>query len=542
MFLNRTAARLRDEDEGSTMLAVIGLMAVTAVISVTVAAATIHGLGVSSSVQASIQSRAAAEAGIDVARAGLLTAGSCGSVSGVYESTTAPAYRARVQYDAGGGWVSGCPIDTATLVRIESVGTANAAGVAGASSGDTRTVEAIFNFVPDYVEVPQIDAAVYAHEIQGALKNFELISADNSLAADVQIRNGNVTCLNGATIAGDVILGNGFAALKDCAVTGSVHVSQYVHAENGSRVRGDVIAAGVGVAAGSDVARVGSGSIVDGNVYAGGTTSVLSSSVSRVKKNITVAGTGSSAARVASGSVVEGNVISSGSVSAAGTVQGTTSTNVGGLSAPPLPLIPNWTDVPYPSSTWANNGFTEITWTGSCSIGHGDPRWAALATRTTPTVVNALGCGPAGIHTLSTVDPLALKTKIAFIAQSFSFDKLRLESATAANQNVWFIVPDNTADGLPTCPSATAGDIYLHNEADIALTISAMAYTPCTVYSDRDGWRGQIYGGEVEFGQQAKLTFVPVGVPGVSFTGGLPPTLVLNGGHLANLRSIRELS
>ena len=532
----------RDE-RGSAMLAVVGIMAVTAVIGVTVAAATINGLAVTSSNRASVQARAAAEAGIDVAVAGLKTPGGCAAVSAVYESaaTAVPRYVATVQHDTGSGWVDGCPVDTAAFVRIESVGTAGSPGVAGASSGNSRAIEAIYNYLPDYIDVPEIDAAVYAHEMQGDLKNFELSSAENSLAADVQIRHGNVACLNGAKITGDVILGDGFVSLKDCEVTGSVHASGYVYAENGSHVHGDVIAAGIGVASGTDVARVGSGSTVDGKVYAGGNASVLSSSASTVQTNVIVAGSPGYAARIASGSKVLGNVMSSGAIVKNGTVLGTTSSAVEGLDAPPLPLIPDWTDVPYPSTTWSENGFSEVTWTGPCMISDNDPRWAALSARTTPTVVNALGCGAAGIETTSNVDPITLGTNIAFIAEAFAFNKLYISSSTTANRNVWFIVPDNTPNSLPTCEPGT-GDIYLHNEADIEPTVSAMAYTPCKVYSDRDGWRGQIYGGEVEFGAQAKLTFVPVGVPGMSFAGGVPPTPVLAGGHLGNLVTVRELS
>jgi hypothetical protein len=81
----------------------------------------------------------------------------------------------------------------------------------------------------------------------------------------------------------------------------------------------------------------------------------------------------------------------------------------------------------------------------------------------------------------------------------------------------------------------------LNNESDIPITVSVMVYTPCKIFSDRNGFRGQLYGGEVQFTSQAKLTFAPVGIPGVDFSGGVPPTMVLESGHLGNRVGVREL-
>jgi Tfp pilus assembly protein PilX len=539
MLLKRLSPNRRT-DEGSALIGVLALMLVTAIIGVTITTAAVHGLSVTSSTRAGVQARAAAEAGVDVAVAELQKAGSCDTALGIYESSTVPRYRATIHYDVPGGWTPGCPPATATQVRILSTGFAEATGVASASSGNKQIVEAVYNYIPDYVTIPDIDAAVYAHAMQGSLKNFDLDSADNNLSADLQIKNGNVNCINGARIAGDVILGNGSATLKNCEVTGSIHVSKNVIADGASRVFGDVIAAGQGIAAGTDVVTVKSGSTVDGDIYSGGNASILSGSASLAKANVTVAGTTSSVAKVASGSTVQGNVISSGTVSKQGTVGGTVSPAVEGLEPPPTPQIPDWTDVPYPSATWAANGYSEFLWTGTCIVSSGNPVWEALSARTTPTVVNALSCGADGLTTASNVGNLTLNANIAFIAHKFTIDKLYAASNDTTNRNLWFIVPDNTANGVPTC-TAPSGDIYLHNEANIKPEISAMAYTPCKVYSDRDGWRGQIYGGEVEFGQQAKLTFAPVGIPGVDFSGGVPPTVALAGGHLGNRVSVREL-
>lgn len=539
MLLKRLSPDRRN-DAGSALIGVLALMTVTAIIGVTVATSAISGLSATSSARASVQARAAAEAGVDVAVVGLQNVGSCEAALGIYESALAPRYRAEIQYNDSGVWIDGCPPATATQVRIESTGFAEARGVAGASSGDSRVIEAVYNYIPDYVEIPDIDAAVYAHTMQGSLKNFTLDSVNASLSADLQIKSGNVNCTNGARIAGDVILADGSATLTNCDVSGSIHVSRNVTVQ-GSRVYGDIVAAGVGTATGTDVVTVRGAGTVDGNIYSGGNASILSSSASLAKANVTVAGTTSSKATIASGSTVQGNVISSGTVNAQGSVGGSVSSAVQGLQSPPVPRIPDWTDVPYPSATWAANGYSEILWTGACTVGSDHEMWTTLSARTTPTVVNALSCSAAagGLTIDSNVSPLTLQTNVAFIAPRFYFNKLKLVSP--ANRSLFLIQPDNTADGVPTCPTPAQGGITLTNESDIPSTVSVMAYTPCKIYSNRDGWRGQMYGGEVGFGQQAKLTFAPVGIPGVDFSGGVPPTVVLDGGHLGNRVSVREL-
>lgn len=561
MLLRSPAKLHRDDESGSALIGVLALMMVAAVIGVTIATAAIHGLGVTSSARAGVQARAAAEAGIDIAVAGLknegewttagVTYNKCTATGGVYESpspsapptTPQPKFRSIVQYDgASGTWVNGCPPATATQVRIQSTGFADAKGVAGASSGDSQVIEAIYNYIPDYVTIPHIDAAVYAHTMTGDLRSFNLDSADNNLAADLQIKSGNVNCINGARIAGDVILADGAATLKNCDVTGSIHVSRSVSMDIGSEVFGDVIAVGQSVTGSANVVALEGGSIVRGDVYSGGNASVTGNG-SVARQNITVAGTSANRISVTSQAKVLNNAISSGTValSGQGTVGGTVSSAVVGLQSPPVPLIPNWTDVPYPSPTWAAHGYEEVMWTGSCTVGGTHDMWTSLSARTTPTVVNALGCGAAGLVTESNIHDLTLNANIAFIAHAFNINKLYAASNVPTTiRNLWFIVPDNTTNGLPTC-TAPSGGVYLHSAANIDMSIAAMAYTPCKITSDRDGWRGQLYGGEVEFGQQAKLTFVPVGVPGVDFSGGVPPTVVLSGGHLGNRVTVREL-
>ncbi|WP_242682023.1 hypothetical protein [Desertivibrio insolitus] len=466
------------------MIAVIGVLAIAAVIAVTVSASTIGALATTSSSRASIQARAAAEAGINAATAGLRTINDCADPGIAGVDTTAPAgtYRSTATSDVhfvatvesfqSGTWSASCPVTATTQVRVTSVGQAQHQGVAGATSGDEVTLQAIFDYDPIIVQVPVDGSAVYAHTIVGTLKNFELNTESNSVATSVSIKNGNVVCTNGAEIGGDLLLGNGNATLDMCDVAGSVHVK--------------------------------------GN---------LSINKSAIGSNVSATGTG-----VVTNSTIGGT------------------RTFGSLAA--APNIPDWTDVNWDPAYWTGRGYTVTNWTGSCSISKSTTEWKNLANITTPTVINFLSkCPTTAVTTSSNMDEVELDANLVFVGHQFDFTKFYFGTdAPGEHRTITFIVPDNTPDGLPTCapPAGLNGGIRLNNEADFTAGVSAMMYTPCKIYSDRNGYRGQLYGGEIEFGQQASLTFAPVGIEGFDLTGGATNP-VQAGSQLGSRLSLKEV-
>lgn len=475
---------LRTDERGAALAAVIGLMAVLLLLGATMASATIGALRHTSSDRAAVQARAAAEAGIDAATAGLRTTNDCAdpAIAGVDPASAAATYRSIAgqtpkftagveSFEAGTGWRPGCPDSDTTRVRVVSTGTASSPGVAGATAGDTVTMEAQFDYEPVIVQVPQAGSAVYAHTVDGVLKKFQLATESNSVATSVAIKHGDVQCTNGAEIGGDLLLEDGSATLDMCDVKGSVHVS------------------------GNAIVHK---SVIGGHVRARGTASVTQSTVG--------------------GSVTFGPTT-------------------------PAPVIPDWTDVPYDPAYWTARGYTIVNWTGPCSIDKTTAQWNALASYTTPTVINFLTkCATSPVRTLSAINTIELDTDLVFFAPQFSFGKLYFSTDTAGEtRDVTFIVPDGTNDELPTCapPSGMSGEIRLTNEADFTTGIAAMVYTPCKIYSDRNGFRGQLYGGEVEFGQQASLTFRAVGIDGYDLTGGAT-TPVQTGSKLGGRVLLRE--
>jgi len=266
MILSQLFRATRD-DRGSALMGVLVLMGVTGIIAVTVGTVSVSALQTTNGVAASVEARGAAEAGINAAELSLRSSTGC-PTSGTITRTAAPAYSVQIQHDTGSGWVNGCPPTTATQVRFLSTGFADRPTFG--APGDERVVEAVYQYIPEYVEVPEIDPAVYAYSIDGVLKKFVLDSADRSIAADVQIKTGDFECSNNASVSGDVVLANGAADLTSCTINGTLHVTKGAGIDGGSLITGDVIAGGNTVTGTNPTVRIEAGTRVNGSVFAGG--------------------------------------------------------------------------------------------------------------------------------------------------------------------------------------------------------------------------------------------------------------------------------
>ncbi len=137
--LNHLVAKRMRGERGSSLIAVIGIAAVTAIIGVTVGTVAVNALNYTTDNRVSLQARAAAEAGINDAVAGLQTTGSCAAKSATYSSGSTPIYNATIQYKTTGAWIAGCPTSATTEVRIESTGMAGE---------DQHSIEAIYSWTP----------------------------------------------------------------------------------------------------------------------------------------------------------------------------------------------------------------------------------------------------------------------------------------------------------------------------------------------------------------------------------------------------------
>lgn len=139
--------RFRQDDDGYVLVAVLGTLIVVMLLSTAVISAVIGGITVTARAEATAQSGAAADAGIDVARGGLVSGTACSSP----QSGTGPSFSVSLSYsttaqnpsDPSTVWIDGCPPESATFVKAVSRGYPSTGEAAGESGRDTSVVEAI---------------------------------------------------------------------------------------------------------------------------------------------------------------------------------------------------------------------------------------------------------------------------------------------------------------------------------------------------------------------------------------------------------------
>jgi len=242
MFLKRFIPA--QSERGSALVAVLGVFAMGLILTTLIVSSTVHGLGFSTFSRASVQSQAAADAGVTAARASLYTASNCNAQStpGVYVSAASPKYRATIERNNGAGWVTGCPNALTSQVRITSIGTAAAPAVSGISAGDSSTVEAVFDYLRPGVNPSGV--AMYLHEGVEFDSNSSFDLSEGGKGGLV-VKNGNVNCQkNGSVLNGSLIVNGNLTFTGSCTVTGSAVVSGSAALGSG-RIDGNLTAGSV---------------------------------------------------------------------------------------------------------------------------------------------------------------------------------------------------------------------------------------------------------------------------------------------------------
>jgi cytoskeletal protein CcmA (bactofilin family) len=572
--LNKLVSRRLRGERGSGLIAVIGIAAVTAIVGVTVGSLTVNAMNYTNGNRSSVQARAAAEAGINVAVAGLQVTGDCSSKSATYSSGTEPAYNATIQYKTSGNWTSGCPTTAATQVRIESTGLAD---------GEQHTIEAIYSWIPSTStwnpstgSIVSSGSSVYTYGASSGmnLNNVKLWTNVSGKTTDFVIRNGGArTCQSGTQINGNVTIQNGSLEVNACIILGNLKVGGYAAVNSGgAEVKGDVSASGIGTLYQNQyAAQVGAGAKVGGNILAkgpayvdgavkgnvslslGGILNLLSettiSPTARIEGSVTTAGTIKSWNSPCGGLWVLSNLLCG--LTRDGVVKGVISTLNLGATAPAAPTVPDWTQFAYKASDWTSFGFTEVMWTGSCTIDNNPVNQTLIKqimASTTPIVVNATGCSRL-LFSSSAALQLKLNANVAFISKSFGLENMTIDSASTAEHQAWFIVPSSAAPPLIAICLDLNGRIDINSGVKVTARIAAMIYTPNCVENTATEWRGQFYAGSVNFGQNISIEYVPMGLPGVnldtSTTTTVPPgggTWTETPGGMGTLTSMRDLA
>lgn len=488
------------------MIAVIGLIAVTGVITLTITSATVSAVGYTSLSRAGVQSEAAADAGVQAMLAALaddacpadgLLEIDLGEVDASLTGTAAaaPFFSAQLfqRADAAASWVPGCPDGTTGQIRVQSTGFANDAGVTQSASGqDSAAVEAVYDWEPGEVTAEASGAAVFSFGTPGLSNSLELLSFEGN-QANVLVRNGNILCSNSVFVEGDIVAANGNIQLDNtCTAGGNVWASGTVTLQGNKTIGGNVIAVGGGQSTFDPNVRV------DGGIWVGGTINTWGQRCSSGATGWDAAGNACALARSSGADPVLYN-----------------------QSGLPAPVVPEWVDVAYVPQTWRDAGWNVVTYTGNCTIDNrtkSDAPVVAFSSYTTPTVIDVRHCSNFVISSSAGLN-ISLKTDLAFITPTnVNLENFTLTPSGVGNRQVRFITPDSVADQQPT--TTGCGRFDINNRNDIVAPVAVLIYTPCRIQnSNQLSWRGQNYGGTVTFSNNSQLVYVPIGVPGYDLNG-----------------------
>ncbi|WP_349898772.1 hypothetical protein [Parafrigoribacterium soli] len=561
--------RLRSAERGAAMIAVIGLMLVGMVVTSLILSSIVSGFGSTTSTRAGVQSQAAATAGVDVALAALTTGTSC---SPTYTSSTAPTYTASLSYTTASSvtsataWVAGCPTADAQFVKITSVGAALSKGVAGNSTGNTKSVEAIYNRAVASPPIGVSGPAIYSYSSQYFGGSGTLVSQDGTNDANVMVKTGDVSCSGGAASQGDLVVNNGNVTLSgSCGVLGNLWASGTgkgaIKLSGGVSVGGNAIGSSLTVNSGT----------INGSTWTTGTTS-LSSAV--VGGGVTVtAGAFSSggsnaiggdiwssgASNVTNGDAVKGNAtaqtlaltggnigtstsnrawargsvtgVSWYSINAALTAKSVQSgvTAQGGVTVvpagpgpgpaaqptPAAPTVPNWINFAYSQSDWA--GFSQYNLGTNCDF---DALTAAVNSFAGGKgIIDARGCTSPLVE--STYQRLILNNDLVIISTlGFSLGNGGGFTSDAPHK-LWLITPDTTSESptSPTCPAGSS--VNVTGAFYFSPNLSTIIYSPCKVYIGSGiNFYGQVFAGGASVDGNAHLYYTPVGLPGYDLSTG----------------------
>ncbi len=569
MLLSQSVRRVRDEDRGAALVAVLGLMTVSLLTTSLIATSIVTSTAYTTTARAGVQSQAAAEAGIAVARAGLRTPGSCAAEGNSYESTTAPEFEATIWVPSGASWVRGCPPGTATQVRILSTGFAQADGVVGAVGRDETSIEVILSSASVPTQIEATGPAVYAYNSAGFGGGGRLVSVDGS-SPDILIREGNVNCTGGASGQADIVVNNGSLTVSaGCSISGNVWASGRVTLPGGPNVGGNVVGSGLTISGGSKVGGnvwVTSDIDLSGGVEIGGNATAASMKFNNggtVRGNAQVTGP---VTFTGGGPLIQGNLTAAslttgngGKVAKNGWIYGATTVNWGAEitgnlttrsfskpggsnsdfvkgtltvvpggptaspyannpAAPATPLVPNWYDFNYDLTDWTGFASATISSSGTCSYTQVKQAVASFAGQ--PGVINALGCVN-GIS-IGGSDKVNMTADLAIFSKRYDLGGGGGFAATST-QRLWLITPDDGANGLPA-PDCVLGDnsFGISGGFTFSNSLRVMMYTPCRVMlGSSTSFNGQVFAGKAGIDGGARLGYVAVGLPGVNLDTGV---------------------
>lgn len=462
--------RLRDDERGVAMIMALAVAFVVLLLSTVVVAQSIHSLESSGYDRERLLSVNAAEAGTNNWYAYLQTTPAlsmsvnpgCNAGTGqltiadtVQSGPAAAAFNAvGIFYAADGATTMNC--STLTDTNIPSFVKVRSTGTINGSPN--RTLETYVRLTPNY---GGFGAAILA--VNGtSLSNSFTINGNSGNDGDIYILNGDLSVTNAMTLSGNIYVPNGTVTLSNSAtVKGNVWAKDTVTVDNPATIQGDALSSTGNI--------TGSGTINDDATAAGSVDTT----------NLTI-----------------GGIIT----------QGVT-----------MPAVPTQTFPQVTSATaaWIATGYTLVdlsTSTGAtlCAKARDwiNNRWS------TSGITNAL----IRINTTCTFsnnnnDTFSILGNLAILSDGgFNLtQQSNWNGTTGSIKNIHFISVYSA-----TC-SGTTKDISISNNTNFNNFTNVSFYTPCkATMSNSNAFSGQVLSRDIAIGNQFKMTYKPVLVPGIT--------------------------
>lgn len=530
----RDASRRHAHDErGATLVVVMIVMMVLMVGAVVIAAMVTNTASILVSSRSTAQSRAAADAGLAAAIAQASSAGAdpCAAVA----PGTSPSYTVTVACDA--------PSTGQVTYTVK-----------GTATGSSTTVSAVYaldGIAPPTAGGPGL---FYTYSMGSRLNSYVFDAAHSEVGIDdfvgsagVYASTGKIACGTGSVFPGDIYTKTGDLQLDSgCVVEGNAYIGGQA-VVNGGTIKGSLIAP-------KDVNHTITGTIGEaggkgGDVKVGGTFTLNSGTV---YGSASAAGAGKST--LGSGSIA-GDFTYRGSYGTWGTpattiVKGTIAQK-SGLTATPLPAIPNWQDVSFtpinsttPPQAWVDEGYRLTTVTGTaCSKWSGNSAdvTSLASTLSSRMIFDIRACaGNFDTNAGGANKLVKVNRDIAVIANRWYLSGTKFSSADGQPHTIYLITPDSSpAVAGPQCVSPAQGSEQL-NDSTVDPLIAIYIYTPCQMKfnSSPATFRGQVYAGALQFGGGVQVAFAPRNIPGYDFGHGVDPFPGDGGGGTATLGAL----
>ncbi|WP_028709083.1 hypothetical protein [Propionicicella superfundia] len=541
-------------ERGSTLISVVVVMLVLTMVGLTLTALVVTTTQSVVSSRDVVQSQQAADAGLaDMVATARREGVDCDAV---VDSEDPPAYHGEASCEETGE------------IAFEITGT----------SGTARTrTRAVYAYTTN-VTTGSVTGALVSARLAGGAINISSIYIRNG--GDFVIGSGNLDCNNTTIVSGDLFMAHGSVSLSNtCSIVGDLHATGDVTINNNNLIYGSIVTLGTfyvhqGTVAGSveavkgvtinsagvggDVTSTGSGTssvykgTIGGSVKIAGTFSSFQDST--VGGTVLAAGTGSNS--IAPTTTIDGNLRLRGTLDTWGsgpTVKGTKTTGSASVTAPTITLPEDlqdagfsWVDYGYAGGALGTYAPLELT-SAQCNFQGNASLTSLIDSLSRPTVVDARACNDVNLYAV----PFNLKTDVIFVANKISSAQgLTLTSADGGAHAFSLVVPDNTADGTPTC--AAGQGLMKLDDVHMAAEITGLAYSPCEIHLGQSAgvtnvrWNGQVYAGNLTWGGNGgsaeagmQLYYTAVSLPSLNVEAG--PVVSPGEGSLGGLLDRRDI-